>query len=537
MLLSGSFAELRSNHFHSGMDIKTQGVTGQTVSAAAKGYISRISISPTGYGNSLYINHTNGTTTVYGHLQKFRDDIQEYIRDIQYELKSFQVDVQLPPDIFPVEKREFIALSGNTGSSGGPHLHFEIRDTQTEEPLNPLDFGFNIIDKIPPTISGLEITPLTKNSQVENNSKKKIYPVVFFEGKYHLANNPVIPVYGDIGFAFEAYDYFDGTPNKCGLSKIQLIIDGELYFLMNLHRFSFDETRYINSFIDFEAFVIQKRRFQKAYIEPGNKLSMYDYETNNGIFSATDDQIHTVDIDVEDAYGNNSVLTFRIKGEIQEFASDQLNNNNRFEWNRDNHFVNENIELDIPKENLFNSIDFEYQKFPGEVGYLSDLYQLGRNTIPLFNGAKLRIRPNYMQENLVDKSLLVSIDPISGKYSAAGGKYENGWVSSEIKVLGLYAIRADTVAPVIKPLSIANKNTLTENSRIRFTITDDLSGIAKIDGYIDGNWALFEYDSKNSLITHYFDKNRFEMNRQHQLKLIVSDYKNNISVYEASFQK
>ncbi len=537
LLLSGSFAELRSNHFHSGMDIKTQGVTGQAVSAAAAGYISRISVSPTGFGNALYINHPNGTTTLYGHLLKFRDDIQQYVRNIQYEKKSFQVDIQLLPGIFPVEKDELIALSGNTGSSGGPHLHFEIRDTQTEEPLNPLDFGFNIADKTPPTFSGLQITPLSDSSQVDFESYKKIYQLVFYDGKYHIANNPVVPVYGDIGFAFEAYDYFDGSPNRCGVSSIQLKIDGELYFSMNLHRFSYDETRYINSFIDYDDLINKKRKFQKTYIDPGNKLRMYEYNKNDGVFCATDNKIHQVDIETEDAYGNRSVLAFKIESKYKEIPLTNKEETTRFYWNQANSFEANDVELEIPKGNLFNSFNFRYQKFPQEKGYLSDLFQMDENTIPLFQGAQLKIRPINLNENLQDKALIVTIDPVDGKNSSVGGKYKDGWVSAEIKVLGMYAVCVDTIAPVIKPLSIANNNSLTEKNRIRFTITDDLSGIKDFEGYLDGKWALFEYDLKNHLITHYFDDKRFEMNKQHQLKLTITDNKNNVVGLRSNFSE
>lgn len=537
LLLSGSFAELRSNHFHSGIDIKTQGTTGIAVSAAAEGYVSRISVSPTGFGNALYINHPNGTTTVYAHLAEFRYDIQQFIKDLQYKQKSFKVDVQLLPIHFPVEKDEWIALSGNSGSSGGPHLHFEIRNTQTEMPLNPLNFGFNVTDKTPPTISGLQVTPLTKNAHVDFQSSKKTYPVVYYDGAYHLANNPTIPVYGKIGFAFEAIDYFDGSPNKCGINFIQLKIDGELYFSMQLNKFSFDETRYINSFVDFEQFILQKRKFQKTYIDPGNQLSMYVANKNRGIFKPTEGQIHQVEIEVEDAFKNRSVLKFNIISAPQELAIDNKVNALHFNWNQSNRFILDNVFLEIEKGNLYDSFDFEYKKLPAVNGYLSDLHQLGKNTISFFNNATLKIRPISFDENIMDKALLVSIDPVSGKYSSAGGKYENGWVTAEIKNLGIYAVRIDTVAPVINPLSITNKNTLTENNRIRFKINDELSGIDKIDGYLDGIWALFEYDAKNNLITHYFDEERFEMNREHQLKLLVSDYKNNTSYYEATFYK
>lgn len=537
LLLSGSFAELRSNHFHSGIDIKTQGTTGIAVSAAAEGYVSRISVSPTGFGNALYINHPNGTTSVYGHLAEFRYDIQQFIKDLQYEQKSFKVDVQLLPSHFPVEKDEWIALSGNSGSSGGPHLHFEIRDTKTEMPLNPLNFGFNVTDKTPPTISALQITPLSKDSHIDFKSNKKTYSVVFYDGAYHLANNPTIPVSGKIGFAFEANDYFDGSPNKCGVSFIRLKIDEELYFSMQLNQFSFDETRYINSFVDFEQSILLKRKFQKTYIDPGNRLSMYVSNKNRGVFEPTEGQIHQVEIEVEDAYKNRSVLKFNIKGTNQELATDIKVNALHFNWDQTNRFISDDVSLEIAEGNLYDSFDFEYKKLPAANGYLSELHQLSNNTISLFNNANLKVRPINISENLIDKALIVSIDPISGKYSSVGGKFENGWISAEIKSLGIYAIRVDTVAPVIDPLSITNKNTLTENNRIRFKINDELSGINNIEGYLDGKWALFEYDAKNNLITHYFDDERFELNREHQLKLIVSDYKNNTTYYEATFYR
>ena len=194
LILSGSFAELRSNHFHSGIDIKTQGVTGLAVYSVAEGFISRISVSPTGFGNALYIDHPNGTTSVYGHLQNFRTDIEKYIKNLQYEKKSFKIDVNLPPGIFRIEKGEQIAKSGNSGSSGGPHLHFEIRNTSSEEPLNPLKYNFAVVDKTAPKIFSVLVKPLTYQSQVSNKNDAQKFPVVLYDGKYHLKNNPVISV-------------------------------------------------------------------------------------------------------------------------------------------------------------------------------------------------------------------------------------------------------------------------------------------------------------------------------------------------------
>lgn len=209
LLLSGSFAELRSNHFHSGIDIKTQGVTGLPVYAVADGAVSRIVVSPTGYGNALYIDHPNGTTSVYGHLLRFSPEIQNYVKDKQYEKQSFKVDLKVPSYLFKVKKDEEIAKSGNSGSSGGPHLHFEIRDTKSEEPLNPLEYGFSVVDNTPPKIFSLLVVPLSDTSTVNQQRTEKSYPVVFYDGKYHLKNNPIIPAYGEIGFAIQANDYFD----------------------------------------------------------------------------------------------------------------------------------------------------------------------------------------------------------------------------------------------------------------------------------------------------------------------------------------
>src|SRR5690554_6952734 len=217
IFLSGSFAELRANHFHSGIDIKTQGVTGKPVYSVADGYISRIVVSPAGFGQALYIDHPNGTTSVYGHLESFRDDIAQYVKNIQYERESFRIDLQVPKDHFPVKQNEFVARSGNTGSSGGPHLHFEIRDTPTEEPLNPLHYSFPVKDNVPPGLYSLMVVPLNEFGHVDFQVQKKIYPLVYVNGKYQIRNNPVIRAYGLIGFGIQANDFFDGSNNRCGV--------------------------------------------------------------------------------------------------------------------------------------------------------------------------------------------------------------------------------------------------------------------------------------------------------------------------------
>ncbi|WP_167618874.1 M23 family metallopeptidase [Maribellus sediminis] len=534
LLLSGSFAELRSNHFHSGIDFKTQGVTGLPVYAVADGYISRIAVSPTGYGNALYIDHPNGTTSVYGHLQSFSPEIGKYVKEKQYENKSFRVDLTLPPYLFPVKQDQEIAKSGNSGSSGGPHLHFELRDTRSEEPLNPLEYGFSVVDNTPPKFFSLLVVPLSDTSQVDLQRASKSYPVVFYDGKYHLKNNPV-KVYGEVGFAVQVNDYFDGTYNKCGIIKLSASIDGETSFAFQLNRFSFDNSRYINSHIDYEEYQSSKRRFVKTWVDPGNLLPVYAYNLKQGIVEAGPGT-HQVEIEIEDSHGNKAELAFKIE---QKSAEIPLVNKNKvilMPYNRDNSFESEECELEIPKGALYKNLKFTYSTRPTTDAYSSDFQLVASKTVPLQTAVTLRIKPRNLDEKLQSKAVVVNVDSDDGSPSAVGGTYKKGWIETDIRTLGTYALMVDTVAPEITPLSLEN-GALTESSRIRFKLNDDLSGIKSIDGYLDDKWALFEYDAKSGRITHYFDKERFELGRRHNFRLVVTDYRDNTSVYKASFWK
>lgn len=537
LLLSGSFAELRNNHFHSGIDIKTQGRVDLPVYCVADGFVSRISISPSGYGNAIYIDHDNGSTSVYGHLNQFRPDIAEYIKNIQYERRSFQVDIPVLPRIFQISKNEKIALSGNTGSSGGPHLHFELRNTKNEEPINPLKLGFIVRDKTSPKIFALQISPLSESSHVNYTSGKAIFEIEFADGKYQLKNNLVIPVYGEIGFAIEANDYFDGSVNKCGINSMELSADGVILSTFEINRFSFDDSRKINSYIDYEQHMKSNRRFQKTWIETCNTLSNFEYSENSGIFNPMIGAIHKVKIEIKDAHKNSSILEFSIEGKYREMNAPAKEFTTLFECGQNNEYQTEEFSIKLSENVLFNNLLFQYQSHDAGSGYYSSIHKIHKNTVPLNSTASVEIKTKNLDESLQGKALLVNIDTESGKYSAAGGKYENGWVRGEIKTFGDYAVRIDTIPPTVLPLSITNKTTLTEPDKIRFEIKDDLAGIEKIEGLIDGKWALFEYDSKNNLITHYFDAQRFELNKQHNFILTVIDSKGNSAIYEATFNK
>lgn len=537
IFLSGSFAELRSSHFHSGIDIKTQGVTGIPVYSVADGHISRIFVSPSGYGLALYIDHPNGTTSVYGHLDSFREDIARYVKNIQYERETFRVDLQVPENLFPVKQDDFIGRSGNSGSSGGPHLHFEIRDTKTEEPVNPLHYTFPVKDNTPPRIYSLMVASLNEYGHVDYQAQKKTFPVIFADGKYQIQNNPIIPVYGMVGFAIQANDFFDGSNNRCGVYSIRMFWDGDLYYSFKMDRFSFSESRYVNSHTDYEEFITTKRRFHKTWVDPGNRLRIYESVRNNGQLRVTDGNIHLVRFELKDLQGNTSILDFKVESKAAQVEKTKTPYSQLLKYDRSNRFREENIRLDFPEETFYDDVKFTWEQKPASEQVLSDIHVVHRNTVPLHSSARLSIKTEKLEKRLQEKALLVSVDTLTGEISAAGGHYDNGWITGDIRTFGNYAVAPDTVPPRIVPLSIRDKSAITESSRIRFRISDDLSGIKEFVGTLDGKWALFEYDAKTDMITHYFDTERFELGKRHAFVLKVTDNKGNESIYEASFWK
>ena len=536
LLLSGSFAELRSDHFHSGIDIKTGGETGAPVYSVADGFISRIAVSPTGFGKAIYIAHTNGTTSVYGHLDRFRPDIKDYITGLQYRNKSFRLDQQLSPSAFPVKKDDLIGYSGNSGSSGGPHLHFEIRDSRNSKPLNPLQYDFPVVDNTPPKIFALMITPLDAYSHVEYAGIKKIHPVVL-NGDTYIINRPIIPVYGNIGFAINTNDFFDLSENRCGIYSLELKIDGEPYYFFKMDGFSFDETRYLNSHIDYEEYILSRKKFHKTWLDPGNRLSIYDYVRNRGIIKINDGNPHPVSIEIKDIHGNKSVLKFSIISRVKNISVTEPEYDKFIDYNKQAYYRNDSIAIDFPANTFYKDLKFTYRKMPSDNRLFSPIHIIHNRTVPLHKNVRLAIQVQDVEKKLHDKLLLVNVDTVSGRLSSAGGSYNNGWVTSSVRSFGNYAIAADTIPPKIIPLSISNRSVLTETSKIRFLISDELSGINTVEGYMDDKWMLFDYDAKNDLIVHTFDPDRFEMGKKHQLKLYVTDSKGNRSVYEASFQK
>ena len=316
LILSGTFGELRSNHFHAGIDLKTKGVEGLNVYSIADGYISRVKVSSYGYGKVIYINHYDGNTSVYAHLKEFSQKIDSIIKTEQYKNKKFEIDYYMQKDVIKVKQNEIIGKSGNSGSSAGAHLHFEIRDSKTQKPINPLYFNFKIKDEIKPDIKKLKIY------NFNNTNKHQTFDIIKRE-KNNYSYNDTLYTDGDFGIGISTYDKSNYAYNKNGVYSIKLYVDEKLTFHFIADTLDFITTRFINAHIDYKEKIQNKIKFHRLFKLPNNKLKNYKTNINNGIISLNDTNIHDVKIHVEDYNKNLSEIKFKVKNSLQKI--DQTN--------------------------------------------------------------------------------------------------------------------------------------------------------------------------------------------------------------------
>lgn len=536
-VLSSNFGELRIDHFHSGLDIKTQGVTGKEVVASANGFIYRISVSPGGFGNALYIRHPSGYSTVYGHLDRFTPEIEEYVRTRQYENKNFTITLFPAKEEFPVKQGELIAYSGNSGGSGGPHLHYEIRKSDSEKPINPLLFEFGIVDNIKPVIEKLVIYPINRHSLVNNRNSIRKINVSGGHGVYFIPADNEISISGLAGFGIKAYDMLNDSPNKCAVYSIELSIDSISIFKYIMDGFPFTESRYVNSHIDYETFMKEDIYVERTFVLPGDKLSAYKYVTNRGIFNFNDDKSHSAEIIVTDANNNKSSLSFRIKAqsENQKSGASLIDQNVQvMPYDRTNKFSSENISVNIPSGALYDTLYFSYKKENGTNEMLSDLHYIHNTSTPVQKAYTLSIKPTSIPAGKGSKMLIVQLDD-DRKKIATKSTWDEGYLRADVLSFGRFFIGIDTIAPVISANGLFTGANLTGKKEIKIMIKDELSGIKSYEPSIDGNWALFEYDQKNDLLIYKFDETRITKGTKHNLFLRVTDNKDNFSTYNCNF--
>lgn len=528
MSLSGNYGELRGNHFHGGIDFRVGGVVGAPVYATEDGYISRISVSPTGYGNALYITHNNGFVSVYGHLHNFRDDIAKYVRDKQYAREEFKQDLYLSSSDFPVKKGDFIAKAGNTGSSGGPHLHFEIRDTEnTQTDVFARNF-ISVTDNTPPQINSVAFY-----SYSMENGVPQTYLLT-----QRTTPQELVRVSKDFYVAIDAYDKQAGTPAKLAVSDYKVYFDGNLVYHFNLNEVPLSKNKYINSLIEFERKANRGKAMIKSYVEPGNILAWTNVTaSNNGIISLNDTLEHKVKVEVNDIKNNKSYRVYTVK------RNDNLLNNlyptrdtlreNFIGWFLPGYFKCDGLDVSIPLCALYSSIYLKVDSLPTRVLPYAPVWKIHTPEVPLHYPMEIAISCD-LPDTLAANAFLIAVSN-SGKYSYAGGSYDVGKrkVVGTVGSFGNYSVGVDIVPPTIS--SSINNNAVIKGNSVSFILRDNLSGINRYRVEIDGHWVLAEYDAKNRRLSVPLERAKIKKGVKHNLIVKVWDNVNNVSTLKRSF--
>ena len=525
--LSGNFGELRPNHIHSGFDFKTQQKEGLNVYAAADGYISRIKISEVGYGKAIYITHPNGFTTVYGHLQSGYGFIENYIKKEQYKAKSYEIEVLPTPNELVVHKGDLIAFSGNTGGSEGPHLHFEIRDTQSEKIINPMYFGFDelIIDDKRPQINSLWVYPIDENSIV-NQSKRPFFLSLTQQDDGTYISEKVM-AQGNIGFGITTVDFDNVSWNANGVFRVNTFLNGKQDFSYQFDTFSFDETRYVNALIDYGRYKNLGQRVQKLFMKNPYPLSLIQPGKFCGIINVTSNISQTYRIEISDYAGNMTKIFIPIQYSVlpEKVKEAPVTSKYLVKAKKDNIFALENVTVTIPAntflDDFYMNFDVRHRK----------LY-LHEDVVPAFSNFQITFEDSLATYNEREKMFIGLVD---GKktYFYNTKKFKNSF-TIYTKYLGEYKLLKDSVAPKIKISKEIQGKWISNQSELEFTVVDDLSGVKSYDGYLNGKWILLEYESKTNKLIHHFADGIVDEGKN-DLKVVVTDNVGNSTIFETQF--
>ncbi len=518
ILLSGNFGELRSNHFHAGLDFKTQGVEGKPIKAVADGYIARAKVTPGGYGRALYVVHDNGYMTVYGHLKSFPPAIDAAVRSRQYENESFAVDIDFAPGEHPVKEGEEFALAGNSGYSFGPHLHFEVRSLCGERLYNPMQFYCHRIkDTLPPVISAVALYPHSGQGVVNGGSQ----PVVRRVKERAVADT--LQAWGRVGFAVKAIDYMNGTRNKYGVYAYELYIDDSLHFSSRADSFTFAENRLINAWADYEKLAAGEGWFLRSFLLANNPLGMLSAAEGNGWVYICQERVYKVEYRLRDYHNNTVSHTIYIQGRAADIAAPAVRGHH-LRWYLANKVQGNGFSLEIPRAALFDDAWVEARDSVTAAG--APVCLLGNERVPLWHAAKLTMDIPQKMLPFAGKCYIERLTSKGG--SAVGGVVKGGSVTADISQLDSYAIAVDTVAPVLKPVG---EKLWARNGKIVFALADKGSGVESCKGTIDGEFVLFEYSSKNGRLVCNLHREGVKRGT-HTLKVVALDKVGNEKVYE-----
>ena len=528
LLPSGSFAELRSNHFHAGIDFKTNGQIGKKVHASEKGYVSRIKVQRFGYGKALYIEHPDGKTTVYAHLSKFAPKIQKYIKEYQYQQETYAIQKFPNEETLPVKKGELIAYSGNSGSSSGPHLHFEIRDEQSR-PLNPLQITFDQLkDDRPPKIRGVYLYPISDNAHI--NELQERTRVVARKNKLGISETNPVDAYGKIGIGIDAYDQFGLTVNHVGLYKITTYINGNKHFQMIFDRFPFSKSRYINRMIDYSFYKEKKKRINKLFIQSNNEVPFYIFQNRKGYFLIEDQHHYKLKIEVEDFHGNEKTIEIPINGNKVPLKKEEADIKTPYYVKSDQAqmFEEDKIDVYFPKGALYEDqfLDIDFQ---------GETIKLHNYKTPIHNSVTIGYDVSHYSAKDKEKLFIARVMPWGSKYYSNTVKEKNRFYT-KTKTFGKYTLALDTVKPTIKPLNFRDNKWMSNYRYLKLKIDDEHTGVDSYRATVNGEFILMEYDYKTDTITYDFNDDKFE-DGENKLKLVVSDKVGNTAIFEARINR
>ena len=525
LVLSGTFGELRSNHFHSGLDIKTQQREGLPVYASAEGFVSRINISHYGYGKALYIQHPNGYTTVYGHLQRLSPEIEAYIKKRQYERESYEIEVFPSAEELRVEQGELVAYSGNTGGSGGPHLHFEIRDGQ-QRPMNPMMFGIELEDSRAPLINSVFVYPVGEEAHVNNSTERqRLNLIPQSDGSYRAEQ---LNACGTIGFGISTVDQLNGAPNRNGVFRIEAVANGDKIFQANFEKFSFSETRHLNQLIDYEYYSRYRSRVQKLFVEDGNPLSIYSNVSNQGFLDVKDSLSYNYRIRVTDFAGNERIVTIPIEGKMPQnmTAPERIETDYFVAAEEATAFEGNGIDVYIPKNSL-------YQDTFLEVIFEDEKVKLHQDDTPIHSNITIgfdvsKYKPEDREQMFIAR-LSSSGNPIYSTTYKEGDRF-----TTKTRTFGEYTLGRDTNPPRVSAVNFNEGQWISSHDDLKVRISDDLSGIKEFRATVNGKFILMEYEYKKNLLTHNFSDGVVTDTENH-LKVEVTDNVGNTTVLERTF--
>lgn len=530
--LSANFGEVRPDHFHMGLDIRTRQKVNMPVYAAAAGYISRISIQRYGYGKAIYIQHPNGYTTVYGHLNDYYDTLKNYIIQKQYADKQWEQDITFPAGMFPVEKGQFIAFSGNTGSSGGPHLHFEIRDTHTEKNLNPLLFGLDVPDTVPPVLEGLYW--FDRRYSTYQTTPKQI-PVKLVQNSYRLTGGDTLPVGSPrISFAIRAEDRTSNSSYLFGIYEAALWVDDSLRCYFQLNNFSYPDSRYVNASIDYATFQQTGRGIQHLSRLPGNKLSIYSTDEQNGVITLTDTLPHQVRMLLKDVTGNSTMVQYHIIYR-PELAEDLFftQNSIRLLPNQPQQVTGAHVKASFDQLAIYDTIPFVLaEQDAAQWPQASVLAQLHSPSVPVHSAYTVLLQPDNAATAWKDK-LVMQLRAGHYRLSQKARPAADGWFQATFNKLGNVQLITDTVPPAITPAGWKNGQVFASQTSLRVRCSDNVDEIKHFSATLDGEWILFTHSTSDYIYT--FDTHC--PNGNHVLVVTAEDIAGNSTVKTFQFTK